>query len=442
MFTAETIAPKMEFTSDSTRWRVLIFPGGTEIALELRQALGWCKEVELFSAGTEGSNHAPFAFAKHFVVPHITDPKWIEALQNVVTAHRITHIFPAHDDVVLSLSQNISCFTARVVSSPAKTCEIARSKTATLQYLEKALPVPKLYSDPNEITTFPVFLKPDRGEGARGTAKAIDRKQLEALLLCDSNRIILENLPGQEFTVDCFSDRKRGLLYAAGRKRRRIRSGIAMDSVFVNNPCFLEYAKRINLLLEFHGPWFFQVKEDKNGILKLLEVAPRIAGTSALSRMNGVNLPLLALYESERMPFEIKPQAFEVALDRALINRYRHNINYNTIYVDFDDTLVIRGKINIPLVTLLYQALNHGVRLVLITRHKSDLSFSLNRFRLQHLFDEIIHLRANESKADSIKDSCGIFIDDSFSERKAVQDRTGIPVFDTPMIQMLFDERI
>src|ERR1051326_2847289 len=99
-------------------WRVLIFPGGTEIALELRQALAWCKEVELFSAGAPVSNHASFVFARHFPLPSVDEPGWLDALKELVRTQAISHIVPAHDDALLALAETAGCLGAKVVSSP------------------------------------------------------------------------------------------------------------------------------------------------------------------------------------------------------------------------------------------------------------------------------------------------------------------------------------
>jgi hypothetical protein len=424
------------------RWRVLIFPGATEIALELREALAWCKEVELFSAGAAVSNHAPFAFARHFVVPHVTAPGWQPSLQEVVTNQRITHIFPAHDDALIALVENAACFAAQIVTSPLETCRVTRSKSATLRRLHGVIPTPQLYAGAEEVAEYPVFVKPDRGQGAQRTARARTPAELQALLTQDGDRLILEDLPGEEFTVDCFSDRERGLLFASGRARRRIKSGIAMDSRAVDDPAFANYARRINAVLPLHGAWFFQVKRDRHGVLKLLEVAPRIGGTSAISRVRGVNLPLLSLYEADRLPVQVTPARYGVEIDRALRNRYRHDLDYRILYVDFDDTLVVHGQVNFDLIKLLYQALHRGVRLVLLSRHSGDLSAALGHYRLTGLFDEVINLRAGESKVDFIRDSRAVFIDDSFAERTLVHERTGVPVFSPSMIEMLLDERL
>ena len=215
-----------------------------------------------------------------------------------------------------------------------------------------------------------------------------------------------------------------------------------MDSAVVADSRFWEYAEKISKTIELHGAWFFQVKADQQGVLKVMEVAPRIGGTSALSRVRGVNLPLLSLYESERLPVRITPGDYSVEIDRALVNRYRHNIHYQTLYVDFDDTLVIRGMLNVELVKLLYQGINRGVRLVLLTRHNGDLTAQLRRWRVENLFDEVIHLGPAESKVDFIKDKDAVFIDDSFAERNAVHEKTRIVTLDPSMIDVLFEDHV
>lgn len=433
---------KESLTEPRSRWRVLIFPGGTEIALELRQALGWCKEVELFSAGAPISNHAPFVFAHHTEVSSVSECGWLDGLAAVIDAHDITHVFPAHDDTLVQLVRNASSIQAKIVTSPAATCLLTRSKTATLRHLTSFVPSPRVFLSEAEVVDYPVFVKPDQGQGSQRTAVVYNRQQLQMLLGLDPSLAIFEYVPGPEFTVDCFSDRETGLLYVGGRERIRVRSGIAMDSGPIQRPEFKDYAARISDHLDLHGGWFFQVKEDSNGILKLLEIAPRIAGTSAISRVRGVNLPLLSLYESDRIPVQIAEQHTEVRIDRALTNRYRHDVVFDELLVDFDDTLVVRGRLNVNLVKLLFQAFARGVRLVLVTRCGGNLERSLERWRLDALFDQIVHLTKGESKADCVQSRKAILIDDSFVERLDVRTRIGIPVFDSTMIEMLFDDRI
>jgi len=47
-----------------------------------------------------------------------------------------------------------------------------------------------------------------------------------------------------------------------------------------------------------------------------------------------------------------------------------------------------------------------------------------------------------QAKSAFISEKDAIFIDDSFSERKEVHTRLGVPTFDCSMIEMLFDDRV
>jgi hypothetical protein len=205
---------------------------------------------------------------------------------------------------------------------------------------------------------------------------------------------------------------------------------------------FQEYADAISSTLTFHGAWFFQLKRSRFGVLTLLEVAPRIAGTMALHRVLGVNFPLLSIYEQERLPIQIITNDVAVDIDRALVNRYRHNIQYSSVYVDLDDTLILNDKVNTELVRFLFQCVNAGKRLVLVTKHTGEVGQTLQRHRLTGIFDEIVHCDRGTCKADFIVEPDAIFIDDSFSERRAVREARDVQTFDCSMLEMLIEERV
>ena len=75
-------------------WNVLVFPGGSEIGLEICSALRDCKEVTLISAGMDISNHAPYVFREHHILPSIEDDSWIDELNKLVDERGIDYIFP------------------------------------------------------------------------------------------------------------------------------------------------------------------------------------------------------------------------------------------------------------------------------------------------------------------------------------------------------------
>lgn len=422
--------------------RVLVFPGGTESGLEIWRSLRWHRQVELYSAGAAVSNHAPYVFERHFILPMVGAPGWLERLRRLVERLRIDFIYPAHDDVIVALVENQAKIPAKVVTSPRHTCLVCRYKSRTYLALAGALPTPRVFR-PESVRRFPVFVKPDRGQGSQGATRADSPEELAGITRGAPERfIITEYLPGDEFTVDCLSDHRGRLLYAVGRRRIRVRNGISVDTEIVERPEFLRHARAINRRLRFRGAWFYQLKADRRGRLTLLEVAPRIAGSMAIDRALGVNLPLLSLFIAAGAPVQVLRNPGPLRMDRALVNRFRHDLAVHHVYVDLDDTLVIRGRVNPELAQYLYQAAGHGVRLSLLTRHREDVRATLRRHRLEGLFDDILVVGASESKASRIRREPGaILIDDSFSERRDVARRSRIPTFDPSMVELLLDDR-
>jgi hypothetical protein len=107
------------------------------------------------------------------------------------------------------------------------------------------------------------------------------------------------------------------------------------------------------------------------------------------------------------------------------------------VYVDFDDTVIIRCAVNTELVKALYHFINQGKTLHLVTKHIYDIQETLLKYRLQGLFDEVILLNKTDQKYLHIDPADSIYIDDSFAERNEVKEKLGIPVFSPDMVEVL-----
>lgn len=423
-------------------YNILVFPGGSEIGLEIHRALRYCKDITLFSAAMDIPNHAPYVFHRHFILPSIHEPNWIEELNKIVLENNIDFIYPSYDDVIIALARNAAKIQTRLVLPPLETCVITRSKAATYRHFEGIIPVPKMYPKSFPLSEFPVFIKPDKGQGSQKTFLASDRQELEFALYMDNSALVLEYLPGDEVTVDCFSDRERGILFCGGRRRLRTKSGISMASKPAKDSAFMEFASSIHKHLDIYGAWFFQLKQDRSGKYKLLEIAPRIAGTMALHRVMGINFALLSIYEHDRIPISILANKGEVEIERALTNRYHHSYTFKVVYIDLDDTLILDGRVNTEIVRFLFQCLNQRIPVKLITKHDGKIDNTLKQYRLHGLFDEVVHLKQADDKAAYIVESDAILIDDSFSERSNLHKKRGVRTFDSSMIELLLNERI
>ncbi len=422
--------------------RVLVFPCGSEIALEINRALKDSIHFKMVGASSI-SDHGEYVFKTYIPnIPFVEDAAFIPALQKVCDDYKIDFIFPAHDSVVLKLAQHAHEFKAKIITSSLETNEICRSKEKTYKKFQGIIPTPKLFQKDN-IEKYPVFLKPSVGQGSKGTCKVSNKHELDFYLSKNSELLILEYLPRREYTIDCFTNRHGKLLFAMGRQRIRISNGISVSSKTVNNPKFIELAEKINKVLSFQGVWFFQVKENTDGEFVLMEIAPRIAGTMGLSLGLGVNFAQLSLFDMMGYDVEIIRNNYEIQIDRALYASYKINLDFDTVYIDFDDVISLQTGVNTDAVKLLYQFKNQKKEIILLTKHAGDIYQKLDDLCIsKNLFNKIIHIADTDEKSNYITKNNAVFIDDSFAERQKVMKNKNISVFGVDNLSALIDWRV
>jgi carbamoyl-phosphate synthase large subunit len=414
-----------------------VFPGSTEIGLEIFKSLASTPNIELFGGGLGGSNHGEYVFKNWLVVPSVFDSDCIEKLNDLIAKHKIDYIFPAHDDALLILAKSQHLLNATLVGSPLETIEITSFKSKTYHKLADHLPTPKTVNINQSDLELPIFCKPDRGQGSQGAQLICTRDELKFKLrsINLSDFLFLEYLPGKEYTVDCFSCRKKGLLFVGGRERIRTRNGISMATCDSHDSRFVELAKKISSVLKFHGAWFFQLKEAKDKSGTLLEIATRIAGTSGFQRGKGINLPYLSLLEAEGEAIDISINNFSLTLDRALQNRYKSDLKYSSIVVNLEDTLVYNEQVNTELVKLLYQAFNQGLRLILYTQVDCYQEI-LERYKLGNLFDSVV---SSLNEISNFKEC--IYVSNQSAVKFNYSLKSKFTIFTTNMIEVLINDR-
>lgn len=431
------------------RKKILVFPAGTEIAHEIWHALRYSKFVELYGA-TSVDDSAEYEY-RHLVrgLPFVHEVGFVARLNEVVDALGIDAIYPAHDEALSFLSLHRNELHAQLIAAEDEICQICRSKSQTYHYLEAEDFIPCVY-DPEAIESFPVFVKPDKGQGSEGACLVADKDDLHRVLASRRTMVCMEYLPGKEYTVDCLTDGNGKLLHVKARIRERMRNGITVRgrTVSEHGEEIARIAKRLNTRLRFLGAWFFQLREAHDGTLKLLEISPRIPGTMGLSRNCGINYPMLTLFIFWGFPVSVIDNAYPVSVERSLQSMYRIAFDFQHVYVDYDDTMTLQRPdgqwmVNSLVIGYLYQARSEGKCIHLLSHHRGDLREDMRKMAISpELFDEIRILREDEEKKDFILFKNAIFIDDSFAERKAVADACKIPVFDVDMVESLLDWRV
>lgn len=426
----------------SIKHNVLIFPAGSEIGLEIYNALKYSHHVEVFGASGK-SDHAAFIYAEGRYVEdesmYVDQVHFIERLNGHLRRLNIEFIYPTHDTIAVFLAEHQAQLAARVITSCAETNRIARSKRKTYTLLRPFDICPRVFAAPYSDLPFPVFLKPDEGQGGKGSARADDEQDLTFYLRKSPDLLVTEHLPGEELSVDCFTDFNGELMFIGPRTRERVQMGISFRSTAVEvTDEIRRIAQAINATVSLNGAWFFQIKQDHSGRFKLLEFAPRQSSTMGLYRHAGVNFALLSLFNALEMPVQILMNDYPVQLDRCLHNRFKANLSYSRVYVDFDETVIAENRVNDRVMAFLYQCRNRGIALVLLTKHRYDIKETLHRFGIAwNLFTDVVQLADDQHKWDFIDPEGAIFIDNYWFDRRDVKEKLGVPVFDVDAVECL-----
>jgi len=420
---------------------VLVFPCGSEIGLEIHAALRFNKAVQLFGVSSV-ADHGEYIYARYQQIGARVDATdFVEQLNALIEEWQIDIVMPAHDSVILALAEQRERLCAEVAAPPVEVARLCRNKNATYSFFASSGFVPRTIAEPGE-GLYPIFAKPAVGQGSQGAERITDSLRHRQLLDCGTEYVFSEYLPGIECTVDCVSDAKGRLLHLSPRVRERVKSGISVATRPIPVDAQLDrIAGSISTALKLRGAWFFQLKRNQQDEWRLLEIAPRIAGSMALSRNRGINYALLTIYAYLSIPFSVLAQDFPIRLDRALTNRFRVEHDYQRVYLDLDDTLIVEQRVHPTLAALLYQWAARGVEVVLVTRHARCPRQTLREYHLaESLFTDIIHLCDESPKSRAIaRGSRAIFIDDSWRERVDVSRECGIPVFDIDALEQLLN---
>lgn len=264
-------------------------------------------------------------------IPMANSPDFIVKLLKIAQDEKADVILPlvTRELEILSLNKKKFQDEGVIVSvSDSLPLAIANDKGKLLTYMkDKGFPVPlfSIVKSKKEFTKAvkelgypekPVCFKPVQSNGSRGFRiidAQINRYKLlfemkptsayitldEIALIFDEwesfpNLIVMEYLPGIEYSVDLLVDHGRPV-YTIPRRRDAINAGISIKGEVVKEPDVIHYCNEIVQSLGLHGNIGIQVKRAQNGVPLILEINPRIQGTVVHCTGAGVNLPYYAV---------------------------------------------------------------------------------------------------------------------------------------------------
>lgn len=252
---------------------------------------------------------------KGYVLPLVSSKNYWKEVQKVLRKEKIEFVFPSSGFETREYAKHKEELAKKGVTvfcSDSGAIETADDKWKFYEAVKNNFPVPKTTKQYTQLA-FPMIAKPIRGKGSKGVRLCHNKHDI--LSIADRRDYIFqEYLPGKEYTVDVLSDFSGKALCAVPRKRLEIKAGISFKGEVVANKKLEKLAKQVCEYCNMVGQTFVQVREDKNGDLKIIEIEPRSGGGTFFTTLAGVNMSILLLRLAEGKKINIpKPKHIKVS---------------------------------------------------------------------------------------------------------------------------------
>lgn len=268
-----------------------------------------------------------------YVLPDNRSPEFSDALLNLCVSKGVDVILPIRTDDQLPICQKYGEFRdagvePAIVTTDPELLDTILNKRKLLEYCREIIhlntPEFSFSTDTDGLKEaaeklgypeLPIAIKPSYSNGSRGFRildEKLDRRKqffeekpsgiystLDGVLniLGDSfpEMVIMEYLPGNEYTVDVLC-RKAKTFAVVPRLRTKMTGGITTKGVITKDDNINHITESVESIIEGFGLSYnvgIQFKVSRNGEPLLLEINPRLQGTTTMSVAAGVNIPEL-----------------------------------------------------------------------------------------------------------------------------------------------------
>lgn len=236
-----------------------------------------------------------FTFADYsYVLPRAESDDFIDRGLEVIKKHNIQILLPTSGFDIIPYSKNKELLQHEgliPVINDYSALQVCVDKYLFYERTKEFSPLPYTTLDHNAIKEFPVFVKPRHGKGSVGTylcQRVTDLKYYMEKF--NQEYIFQEYLPGQEYTIDVFSDLNGLALCAIPRIRIQTKSGVSTKGKIEMNQKIISLCIDLANMLKLKGPNCVQMKLDKQGSPKFLEINPRFGGGTIFAYLAGFNI--------------------------------------------------------------------------------------------------------------------------------------------------------
>ncbi len=293
--------------------RVLVTGAGGPAGVAVIRSLLKRSDLEVFAADMDGWASGLYLVDPEHrrLVPPGRDEDFVPALARLVAEDALDLVISTVDVELIAVSGRREELAPAVLAAPsARTLETALDKLLLAERTAATGHVPRTEAAGPEALAvdweFPVFAKPRQGAGSRGVRVVPDRAALEALPT-DEGLIVQDLLPGEEYSVDVIAGADATVIAAVPRTRARVDSGVAIAGRTVQDAELERIASEIAEAIGLVGVANVQLRRDRAGRAKLLEVNPRFPGALPLTISAGVDIPALVadLFLGRELPARV-----------------------------------------------------------------------------------------------------------------------------------------
>lgn len=252
---------------------------------------------------TDMSPNAPALYEadKHYIVPRMTAPGYLNVIYDICRKEQITGIFSLIDPELSLLAEHEEDFRklgVTIIGSSYELCERTLDKWQMYEWLkEHGYACARSYVDKEAFfedvekgrISYPVFVKPVRGSASIAISKVYDRETVELLFAHTEGLMIQEFLQGQEIGADCYIDLVSGELISVFTKKKLVmRAGETDKGVSFKDEKLFALIETFVKESGFRGQIDIDIF-DCGGAYYISEVNPRFGGGYPHAYECGVN---------------------------------------------------------------------------------------------------------------------------------------------------------
>ncbi len=239
-----------------------------------------------------------FFVDEFLLAPRVTDREaYVSWMTKTIAEHQVGLCIPTvHEElpIMADLAPSLPC--PALISRP-EAIAFGEDKHQLYQWAMRelaphAIPAVLLSAwTPLWCTDDVQFVKPRQGRGGRGCQKMTktELQALQASTTTPDQYIVMEYMPGTEWTVDAYQGKDGAMVYVVPRERIGLAGGISIKGRTVRHEELIKLSTQVCQAIGFYGPVCLQWRADVAGTPRLIEINPRLSGGLPITVAAGVN---------------------------------------------------------------------------------------------------------------------------------------------------------